>query len=359
MFLATDHSKLPPSDVPRRSTFDPGDWRILAGFWHPIAFAHEIGEKPVAAKLLDVDLVIFRTSAGVTVARDLCVHRGTKVSGGWISNDRLVCPMHGLEYEGSGRCVRIPSVADPDLKIPSRLRLNVYRSEIRYGIVWTCLTSAPVWPLPVWRPIEPGGLEPVFIPVSTWAASAGRHVENFNDVAHFPWVHGGTFGGAIDATFEPYEVRQTEAGLAFDLPYTELGNRFPDNRPDLKNREVVYRYELTFPFSTQLEVDVQGSDFIHYIFDTVCPASARETRIFQIMTDNTGAPDRDYWTKDALAINAQDQPLVEAQEPFELPLDPRDEAHIPADRMSLAYRKALAGKFGLGRGQEQKALQES
>ena len=132
------------------------------------------------------------------------------------------------------------------------------------------------------------------------------------------------------------------------MPYKELGNRFPDGKDDLENREVIYRYELTFPFSSLLEVEVQDSDFVHYITDTICPISAQVSGIFQIMTDNSGNPDEDYWTKDALSINDEDRPVVESQSPEELPLDLREEVHIPADRMSIEYRKALANKFGLG-----------
>jgi len=52
--------------------------------------------------------------------------------------------------------------------------------------------------------------------------------------------------------------------------------------------------------------------------------------------------------QETVAINNEDQPLVESQYPQELPLDLREEINIPADRMSLAYRKALAEKFNLG-----------
>jgi vanillate O-demethylase monooxygenase subunit len=47
-------------------------------------------------------------------------------------------------------------------------------------------------------------------------------------------------------------------------------------------------------------------------------------------------------------INDEDKPLVENQRPEDLPLGIMDEVHIPADRMSIAYRRALVHKFGLG-----------
>jgi Rieske [2Fe-2S] domain len=66
--------------MPRECTFTPGDWAVLAGFWHPVAYTDEVTDKPFATRLLDLDLVVYRTSAGVVAARDLCLHRGSMLS---------------------------------------------------------------------------------------------------------------------------------------------------------------------------------------------------------------------------------------------------------------------------------------
>ena len=85
MFLPVDHAQN-ESDLPKNCTFAPNDWRILSGFWHPVAFAHDVNDAPVPARLLDVDLVIWRTEDGVSVARDLCPHRGTRLSAGRVDD---------------------------------------------------------------------------------------------------------------------------------------------------------------------------------------------------------------------------------------------------------------------------------
>jgi len=82
--------------------------------------------------------------------------------------------------------------------------------------------------------------------------------------------------------------------------------------------------------------------------DAGCPVSAHEPRIFQVATDTAGAPDRDFLITESLMINDEDKSLVENQHPEDLPLGIMDEVHIPADRMSVAYRRALVRKFGLG-----------
>jgi phenylpropionate dioxygenase-like ring-hydroxylating dioxygenase large terminal subunit len=96
--------------LPRDCTFTESDWRVLAGYWHPVAFSHEVGSAPVYARLLDVDLVVWRTSQGAMVARNLCLHRGSELTQGRLDGDELVCAYHGWRYgPGSGRSRPGPS----------------------------------------------------------------------------------------------------------------------------------------------------------------------------------------------------------------------------------------------------------
>ncbi len=144
--FTTVEDGLTKSDYPEHSEFREQDWHILAGFWHPVAFAHEIKEKPVPSKLLDVDLVIYRTADAVTVAKDVCPHRSTQLSQGHVVDDCLVCPMHGMRFDSFGVCRKIPSVPDQSLPISPRMNLQLYQSTERYGIIWTCLKASPLWP---------------------------------------------------------------------------------------------------------------------------------------------------------------------------------------------------------------------
>jgi len=335
------------NDFPANSSFREQDWHVLAGFWHPVLFDHDLKHKPVAVTLLDVKLVVYRTGAGVTVARDKCPHRGVQVSLGQMIDDNLVCPMHGIHFDHTGVCTKIPSLPNQASLISPRMCLQTYQSEIRYGIVWVCLKDTPIWPLPVWAGIDNPDYEKVYVPVDVWQCPATRHTENFNDQAHFPFVHLQSFGSDDDVTMHEYNVVETDYGLFFDYDYVEGGNRFPDG-VEGDTRPVVYSYELTFPFSTLIRVDPAGSDFVHYFADAVCPVSASETRLFQQLTDTTGKPDAEYWIADSQQILAEDKPLVESQDPA-MPLEPAGELHhIPADRWSIQYRKQLMKRFGLG-----------
>ena len=73
-----------------------GDIMSQFDTWQPLCLSHDVGRKPVAARLGDEALVAFRTpSDGVTVLQDRCPHRGMRLSRGAVRNERLVCPYHG------------------------------------------------------------------------------------------------------------------------------------------------------------------------------------------------------------------------------------------------------------------------
>ena len=58
--------------------------------WHPVAFAGEVADRPVHADLLGEPLVVWRGAGGAPrVMSDLCVHRGTALSLGWIQGDEF------------------------------------------------------------------------------------------------------------------------------------------------------------------------------------------------------------------------------------------------------------------------------
>ena len=227
MYLPSDHKTA--GDYPEVSQIREGDWHILAGFWHPVAFSAEVGDKPFATKLLDVELVVYRTRTGVSVARDLCPHRGAKLSIGWMDEDRehVVCPFHGHHYNSEGKCTLIPSMAK-DKPVPKKMCLKTYQSIERYGMIWACLKEEALRPLPEWPLLEDHGDEWLLVPLpkGKWQASASRHCENFNDIAHLSWVHMKTFGNRAKPEIPDYQLDRTDYGLRMELPYIEVERGF-------------------------------------------------------------------------------------------------------------------------------------
>src|SRR5574340_1243734 len=108
---------------------------VLLNDWHVVAYAPDVPEgKPVSVRLLEEDLVLWRAGGKVHAWRDLCVHRGTRLSLGRIEGETLVCPYHGWTYNTEGRCVRIP--AHPGQTPPEKARTMVYQAREKYGWIW-------------------------------------------------------------------------------------------------------------------------------------------------------------------------------------------------------------------------------
>jgi vanillate O-demethylase monooxygenase subunit len=341
---------LPSSEavLPRECSFSESDWRALAPYWYPVAFSREVGTEPHAVRLLDERVVLYRLSDGkVFAARDICLHRGVPLSMGHVEGDEIVCKYHGLRYDRSGQCVCIP--AHPKGAISPRLHLTMYEAREAYGLIWVRLVDDGG---PETFPEFPEWDDPDFIQVLpdsiSLNASAGRQVEGFLDVAHFAFVHLKSFGEPDNATVPDYPVEKTPNGFVADYVSTvsNYGHGFKHlNPPGFLWRR---RFQVWFPFTAKLTIFFPNEGRLN-ILNTASPISARKTRMFAPLCRNF---DRDAPLEATLDFNAmifaEDKEVVENQFPEELPIDLHAEAHFPADRSSITYRKGLAAR-GLGR----------
>ena len=353
MYEATDQTTA-PAEYPAASQIRESDWHVLAGFWHPVAYSSELSDGPAASRLLDVDLVVYRTNEGVAAARDRCIHRGARLSGGWMDDtgDCIVCPYHGLHYAHAGPCTWIPANGPDGPPPPKPMRLVSHLAVERYGIVWACLKPDPIRPLPEWPHLEDHGPEWLEFqtPKLTWATSAGRHCENFNDIAHLSWVHMKTFGNRARPAVPRYTLEQTDFGLYMELPYIEVERGFNDDLGE-RERDVLYRHHLTYPFATDLRVDYTTDDgelLTSHFFDIGSPVSARRTDLYQFTLTNIPGASPEEYVKYRLVTNSEDIVVVESQSPADVPLNLAAEFHLPADRLSVRYRRDLVEMFGLG-----------
>lgn len=335
-------SRLAP---PRELTFSPSDWEVLSRFWFPVAQVSEVGLKPLPVTLLDERLVIYRVEGKLLAARDLCVHRGTPLSLGWVEGGDIVCRYHGFRFGADGRCTHIP--AHPDAAIPPRLAVTMFPVVEAYGLVWTSLngTRPDIPDFPAW---DDSDFQPILPPWIDIAGSAGRQMEGFLDVAHFAWVHEETFGDRNNPLVPSYKVERTPAGIHAD--YWSSVSNFPKGMQDKAPADFRWlrAFDVHLPFTARLTIHFPGADRLH-IMNCASPVSARMTRLFVPVARNF---DKDGPLEAVYDFNRrifeEDRAIVEAQRPEDLPLDLTAEAHIQADRTSLAYRQGLS-RLGLGR----------
>lgn len=307
----------------------------LRDYWHPVAFSSEVTDRPAPVTLLDERVVLYRTASGRAVAhKDLCIHRGTPLSLGWVEEETLVCAYHGWSYAPDGKCIRIPSV-DPARKIPPKARLTTFRTVERYGIVWIC-PGEPAAPIADFPEFGDGSFRTFLTEQDDWNASAARLVENFVDTAHFAWVHPGLLGNRDKPRVPPIQI----AGGAHTIDVTmrmEVANAVH------KGAYSEIYDQITLPFTLrQVRTDPDGGR--HIVFLAISPVGSNRLRRFSYkMRDyDLDAPDDRFIEKSSI-VSAQDRAIVEEQRPEELPVDLTAELHIKGpDDPALVYRKALA-----------------
>jgi vanillate O-demethylase monooxygenase subunit len=330
-----------PSSVSRPAAF--ADTTALRACWHPVAFSADLADRPAHADLLGEPLVLWRGPGGTPRAMsDLCVHRGTALSLGWISGEELVCAYHGWRYAADGRCVAIPQLADPG-RVPAKARVASYAVQERYGLVWVALAE-PRWPLPEVPELENGSFEVLTAGPYAWECDAARQVENFTDFGHFPWVHPGLLGDPSRPVVPRHEVRADGHVLHYTVvrPEAENSEDFPvfgneqAGPPDRHSR-----YELHLPYTIALRLGWGGERGMVYFFASQ-PVAADRCAGYVVIGRNYNLDQPERVIQDFEdTIFGQDQVVVESQRPERVPFDLAAELHLKFDAVAVAYRKAM------------------
>jgi phenylpropionate dioxygenase-like ring-hydroxylating dioxygenase large terminal subunit len=340
--------------------------RALRHTWHPVCIAGELGDKPLPVRLCGEPLVLVRLGSDVAAFPDLCVHRGTALSLGWVDagdapapdgspatgEPCLVCPYHGWSYARDGEVKRIPAVHGRT--IPRRARVERYATAEHAGLIWVLLEPVAgdwrhpqsLFPLPE----VPWWGDPTLrtIPIATydWACSPARRIENFIDFSHFPWVHEGILGDRAKPLSPEHEVQVAadnttiQFQIALEEPQTSVKG---DAAPGAKVQRDPTTYTVHLPYAVTLDQQLpDGHRFI--LFIAASPLSARETRTFTWNARSyrlESSADTELADFQRLILD-QDRPITESQRPEALPVDLSEELHIAGpDQASIAYRRML------------------
>ena len=321
-------------------------YKAMRHFWHPVLYSSELTDQPRQVFLLDEQLVLARLDGEVRCFADLCVHRGTPLSRGWVEGDQIRCAYHGWTYGPDGVCTSIP--ARFGSTIPRRARLTAHNACEKNGFIWVCLEEQPLFPIPEFAEYDDESFRVIEVPTYDWRTSAQRRIENYVDISHFAWVHDGVLGDHEHPEVKDFEVTLEGNQIRFSYPNQvespDIGkNQGIDSGAEALDSELQYR--LFMPGTVILEQPfANGAKYALYF--AVCPISAKHVRNFTLMARNYMLDDLAEGDRAMLEYNdlviGQDQPVVEPQRPEMLPFDLSAELHIRGvDRVSLEYRKWL------------------
>ena len=315
----------------------------LRACWHAVAYARDLGTTPRCTELLGERLVLWRDSRGTPHAfRDLCVHRGTALSLGSVAGDEIVCPYHGWRYGVDGGCTTIPQLDDPS-RVPAKARVTAYRCQERYSLLWVAL-GEPRWPIPELPELEAPGWKSVLCGPYSWASEASRQIENFTDLAHFPWVHPGLLGDPSRVKVTAPEVRTEGHVLHYQFQRPEARSTsaypvFPNENREQSIRQT--RYELHLPYTIVVHMDWGGREKLLYLFVSQ-PVAADRCSGYCLIGQNYNLEQSDrVFQEFEDVVFGQDRRMVESQRPEQVPFDLSEELHLKFDSVAVAYRRAM------------------
>ncbi len=304
------------------------------GWWWPVALEDEGFHGPQTVQLLGCSLVLWRTPEGEPVLLDdRCPHRGARLSLGRVVQQRLQCPYHGWQFDAQGACALVPAV--PGFTPPASSAVVRHGVQRAHGLLWCNLNGHAHHAPPELSHLPARRL--IYGPFDV-ATSAPRAVENFLDTSHFAFVHEGWLGDLAHPEVPDHEVTHTLDGRPVIEHYRAWQPRASASAAE--GAWVDYRYEVLNPYAALLTKrgEAGGPQDSYVIW--ACPVTPDSCRLwFAQYTTDTDTPAetlRDF----QVAIFAQDQPVLESQQPKTLPLS-GGEAMSAADRLSAAYRRYL------------------
>lgn len=338
---------------------------MYINFWYPVCTAEELtADKPVRAKILGTRFVAFRDSNGdAHVLADTCIHRGGSLGKGKVVGDNIACPYHGWEFDGTGRCARIPSLKEGS-KIPSRAKVDSYPVIERYEIVFAFLGDLPeeerppLYDIPEWGK---EGWRDSGLVILDLNAYFERSIENGLDPVHNQFVH--PLQGNIRFLPEYMDVESddwtTKVIVRMEPPKpgtVQFGHLRNDDHPEEFGATSLHYGPNTLV--TAIFLSSQNS-FVQYFFEQ--PIDPGHTRIFFINMRNCMLePENDERVKRVnLGIADEDIALVSDLRPVRTPETMTKEILINGDECIGGFREKLKGWEKRGWRVDVKALRDT
>ncbi len=159
--------------------------------WYYAVAGRRVKPRATVAKvMLGEPVLIGRDAAGAPFAlRDLCPHRGMRLSAGHFDGHEVECCYHGWRFDTGGRCTAIPALVPGQGFSPGRIQVRTYPAREVQGNIWVYFGEDPAAAPEI--PLVDGfdDAAPRLIETVAFAASIDHAVVGLMDPAHGPFVH--------------------------------------------------------------------------------------------------------------------------------------------------------------------------
>lgn len=158
----------------------------LARSWHPIAYGRELRDRPLAVRLMDRPLALFRGRNGIGLVEDRCPHRNAPLSAGRVEDGLIACPYHGWRFDEQGRCGHTPGSTTP-----ARHKAPAFSVREDGALIWASLASAPGELPALPSEVTDPGFDSFWWPLPASRAAIADAIENLLDPVHAYFLHPG------------------------------------------------------------------------------------------------------------------------------------------------------------------------
>lgn len=259
---------------------------LITNVWYIAEWSENVTDKPVKARMLGRDFVLFRNPAGaVNCLSNTCCHRGASLSQGKCQADGTVsCPFHGWRFNAQGQCTTIPSAADPAGIIPAAAKVDSYPTRELHGLIWVFLGDRPEEAHALFD--MPENTDPAWRKVTftdTWKTNIHWVKMVDLDQVHLHIVHGIPLNEENPSRPSAHSVEVLDNGFR-----THLVSRPPPRDgawAQMRQERTEVNSHLTFyvPGFTlygRVEIGMPGQNFCNVFYSMSTPIDEENTKIY-------------------------------------------------------------------------------
>jgi nitrite reductase/ring-hydroxylating ferredoxin subunit len=174
----------------------------LRRFWHPFLLSSELGDLPVAVRILGEDLVAFRDGSGrLGLLHKHCIHRGASLEFGIIVERGIRCCYHGWLYDVDGTVLETPA-EPPASPLKHELCQGAYPVRESHGLIFAYLGPPEAMPeLPVYDTFTQRSDSRIVPFKLSYPCNWVQIVENAADPIHNAYLHAIVAGQQFSTAF--------------------------------------------------------------------------------------------------------------------------------------------------------------
>jgi vanillate O-demethylase monooxygenase subunit len=322
--------------------------------WYVAAWDHEVTRSLKRRIILDDPVLLFRKDDGTAVAlEDRCCHRQAPLSMGKLVGNVVHCPYHGLQFDPTGKCVKVPSQE----KIPASARVKAYPLVERDHWLWNWMGDP--------AKADPALIEDFHVLDDPAWRFGGNYlhvesnylllVENLLDTTHLPFLHPDTLGTDAFARSEFEVSREGDRITVARWLMNELPAPFHKQMGEFPDGMKVDRWQITHYGRRRSSLDVgsapagsgarttgdRGNRWMNmWNLNAITPETGKTAHYFFAQAYNFKLGER--WISDMLAkqirdIFLQDMAMVKAQQQ-NMDLGPSPVVNLGQDKAWVAMR---------------------